>query len=49
VLETPRAPVYRLPGPLADHHLARRKPDGRVTLAPDAMAVADEIATDLWH
>ena len=40
VLETHRAAVYRLLGPLADHHLVRREPDGRFTLAPGLIELA---------
>ena len=39
-LETHRAAVYRLLGPLADHHLVRREQDGRFTLAPGLIALA---------
>ena len=39
-LETHRPAVYRLLGPLADHHLVRREPDGRFTLAPGLIELA---------
>ena len=42
-LETHRAAVYRLLGPLADHHLVRREPDGRFTLAPGLIALAASV------
>ena len=39
-LDTHRAAVYRLLGPLGDHHLVRREPDGRFTLAPGLIELA---------
>ncbi len=39
-LATHRAAVYRLLGPLADHHLVRREADGRFTLAPGLIELA---------
>src|SRR5215211_5581022 len=39
-LDTHRAAVYLLLGPLADHHLVRREPDGRFTLAPGLIELA---------
>ncbi|HWI74046.1 MAG TPA: helix-turn-helix domain-containing protein [Baekduia sp.] len=39
-LETHRAAVYRLVGPLGDHHLVRREPDGRFTLGPGLIELA---------
>jgi DNA-binding IclR family transcriptional regulator len=39
-LDTHRAAVYRLLGPLSDHHLVRREPDGRFTLAPGLIELA---------
>ncbi|HWH93525.1 MAG TPA: helix-turn-helix domain-containing protein [Baekduia sp.] len=39
-LGTHRAAVYRLLGPLGDHHLIRREPDGRFTLAPGLIELA---------
>lgn len=39
-LGTHRAAVYRVLGPLADHHLVRREPDGRFTLAPRLIELA---------
>lgn len=39
-LDTHRAAVYRLLGPLGDHHLVRRRDDGRITLAPGLIELA---------
>ncbi|HEY5427741.1 MAG TPA: helix-turn-helix domain-containing protein [Solirubrobacteraceae bacterium] len=39
-LDTHRAAVYRLLGPLGDHHLVRRDGDGRFTLAPGLIELA---------
>jgi DNA-binding IclR family transcriptional regulator len=39
-LGTHRAAVYRLLGPLTDHHLVRRQADGRFTLAPGLIELA---------
>ena len=39
-LGTHRAAVYRLLGPLGEHHLVRREDDGRVTLAPGLIELA---------
>jgi len=39
-LETHRAAVYRLLGPLGDHHLVRRADDGRFVLAPGLIELA---------
>jgi DNA-binding IclR family transcriptional regulator len=39
-LETHRAAVYRLLGPLTDHHLVRREDDGRFVLAPGLIELA---------
>src|SRR5215203_6436181 len=39
-LETHRAAVYRLLGPLGDHHLVRREADGRFALAPGLIELA---------
>jgi DNA-binding IclR family transcriptional regulator len=39
-LDTHRAAVYRLLGPLGDHHLVRRESDGRFTLAPGLIELA---------
>lgn len=42
-LQTHRAAVYRLLGPLGDHHLVRRQEDGRVTLAPGLIPLAASV------
>lgn len=39
-LGTHRPAVYRLLGPLVDHHLVRREADGRFTLAPGLIELA---------
>jgi DNA-binding IclR family transcriptional regulator len=39
-LDTYRAAVYRLLGPLTDHHLVRREDDGRILLAPGLITLA---------
>jgi DNA-binding IclR family transcriptional regulator len=39
-LKTHRTAVYRLLGPLVDHHLVRREHDGRLTLAPGLIELA---------
>lgn len=39
-LGTHRAGVYRLLGPLVDHHVVRREEDGRLVLAPGLIALA---------
>lgn len=39
-LETHRAAVYRLLGPLGDHHLVRREAAGRFVLAPGLIELA---------
>ncbi|HTX07408.1 MAG TPA: helix-turn-helix domain-containing protein [Solirubrobacteraceae bacterium] len=39
-LDTHRAAVYRLLGPLDQHHLVRREADGRYTLAPGLIELA---------
>lgn len=40
LLETHRAAVYRVLDPLAEHHLARRGSDGRITLAAGLIELA---------
>jgi DNA-binding IclR family transcriptional regulator len=42
-LSTHRAAVYRLLGPLGDHHLVRRRPDGRILLGPGLIELASGV------